>query len=47
MFCQARDLEMAKDVITKAPKGFWTYEIYEGEYTPKRMGLEGKDGKWV
>lgn len=47
VFCKARDLDMAKDIIAKAPKGFWTYETHEAEYTPKRFGLEGKDGKWV
>lgn len=47
MFCQTQNLEMAKDIVRTANKSLFSYEIFEEDYTPTRIGLEGKDGRWV
>jgi len=47
VFCQTQDLEMAKDIVRTANKSLFSYEILEKEYAPTRIGLEGKDGRWV
>lgn len=47
VFCQALNLEMAQEIIGMASKIAWDYEIHTEPYTPKRLGQEGKDGRWV
>lgn len=50
VWCQTNDASLAKEIFHGVSNGkpdLFQYRLSDKPYTPKRIGLEGKDGRWV